>query len=205
MPVAAIIPVHGAVQLGSNAGRMFTLRQYVVWERVLPFAAGALPGALVGGMFLLTLDDNLLKIALGLFVIAVTWVRIPRLASAGSFIFAAGGLVTSFATMFFGATGPLVAILFANAFQDRRNYSASHAAALSFQHGVKLAVLIVAGFALLTWLPLIALMVAAGYAGTLLGTRFLTAMPEAKFRLYFRLLLTLLALELIRRGLGIWA
>ena len=205
MPVAALIPVHGAVQLGSNAGRMFTLRQFVRWDRVLPFAAGAIPGALAGGVFLLALSDNLLKVALGLFVIAVTWVRIPKLASAGPAVFAGGGLATSFATMFFGATGPLVAIFFANAFEDRRNYSASHAAAMCFQHGAKLAVLIAAGFGLLAWLPLIIVLVAFGYLGTLIGTRFLVSLPEERFRMLFRIALTLIALELIRRGLGILA
>jgi uncharacterized membrane protein YfcA len=44
-------------------------------------------------------------------------------------------------------------------------------------------------------------MIAAGFAGTAVGSRLLTRVPEPVFRLVFRLLLTLVALELIRRAI----
>ena len=44
-------------------------------------------------------------------------------------------------------------------------------------------------------------MIASGYLGTIYGTRLLEKLPEETFRRWFRIGLTLLALDLIRRGL----
>ena len=47
----------------------------------------------------------------------------------------------------------------------------------------------------------IAAMIATGYLGTITGARILSVVPERVFRRVFKLLLTLLALDLIRRAL----
>jgi uncharacterized membrane protein YfcA len=57
------------------------------------------------------------------------------------------------------------------------------------------------GFAFRQYLPLILLMVVAGFAGTQVGSRLLTRVPENVFRFAFRILLSLVALGLIRRAL----
>ncbi len=53
IPVAALIPVHGAVQLGSNTGRAWRQRAHVRTDIWLPFVAGSLIGAAVGALFVL--------------------------------------------------------------------------------------------------------------------------------------------------------
>jgi uncharacterized membrane protein YfcA len=204
LPVAALIPVHGVIQLGSNAGRMTVFRSFVRWDCVLPFAAGAFAGAILGAGLVMRADDGLLKLALGLFIIAISWIRFPALANAGSAVFAAGGVSTTFLTMFFGATGPLTAIFFASAFGDRRNYSGSHAAAMTVQHGGKVIAFAVAGFAFADWLPMLAAMILSGYLGTLTGSRLLIKLPEARFRTIFRWLITLLGADIARRGFIAW-
>jgi uncharacterized membrane protein YfcA len=49
LPAAAVIPVHGLIQVGSNSGRAFMLRSHVVWPVVAWFSAGALIGVCIGG------------------------------------------------------------------------------------------------------------------------------------------------------------
>ena len=44
-------------------------------------------------------------------------------------------------------------------------------------------------------------MVASGYLGTVYGTAWLEKLPEETFRRWFRIGITLLALDMIRRGL----
>lgn len=200
LPVAVLVPVHGVVQLGSNAGRAVVQREHVVWGRVAPFVIGAAIGAAAGAPFVVQLDDPVLKIGLGLFILVVTWAKFPGLAKAGAAAMAAGGAFTTFASMFFGASGPLTAVFFAKAFEDRRAYSGSHAAAMTFQHGFKVVAFAFAGFAFAQWLPLMLAMVAAGYAGTVAGARYLNEMPEKNFRFWFSILMTGLALDLVRRG-----
>jgi uncharacterized protein len=200
MPVAALIPVHGAIQLASNSGRLYVQRRFVAWNRAAPFIAGTFAGAALGGALVFRLDEPVLKIALGLFVLVTNWFSFAALASAGTAIFVLGGAVTAFAGMFFGATGPLAAIFFANAFADRRQYSGTHAAVMAFQHGAKIALFALAGFAFAQWLPLIAIMAATGYLGTVFGARILVTLDEERFRQIFRWLITLIALDMIRRG-----
>ena len=45
IPPAALIPVHGAVQMGATASRVFLLWRYVNRPMVLPFVAGTAIGA----------------------------------------------------------------------------------------------------------------------------------------------------------------
>ena len=47
-PPAAVIPVHGLAQLGSNAGRFYLQRASVVWKIAGWFALGSLAGAGLG-------------------------------------------------------------------------------------------------------------------------------------------------------------
>lgn len=201
LPVAALIPVHGAVQLGSNTGRAWHQRQAIRSSMLLPFLAGAIVGAAAGAVVAVELPDAPLKIALGLFVIAVTWARIPgfdRLTASGLVV---GGAVISALTMLLGATGPLISAFFGQIIRDdRKALVATHAAGMTMLHALKIVAFGVLGFAFWQWLPLVIAMIATGYVGTVYGTRLLHALPEQIFRIVFKWGLTLLALDLIRRG-----
>lgn len=203
VPVAALIPVHGAVQLGSNTGRAWRQRAHVRTDIWLPFVAGSLIGAAVGALFVLQLPDSLLKIVLGLFIIAVTWASIPGVDRLGRVGLAIGSAVLALLTMLVGATGALLSAFFAQILAgDRKALVATHAAGMTVQHLLKIVVFGIAGFAFAAWLPLIAAMVLSGYLGTVYGSRLLDSMPEATFRFWFRIGLTVLALDMMRRGIA---
>ena len=72
MPAAALIPVHGVVQLGSNAGRMMMLWRSVFWSALPWFSVGTLIGAALGGMVVVTLPSQWVQIGIGVFVIYTT-------------------------------------------------------------------------------------------------------------------------------------
>ena len=202
VPVAALIPVHGAVQLGSNPGRAWHQRAHVRTDIFGPFLAGSLLGAAAGAAIVVQLPDAALKVALGLFIIAVTWARIPGFDRLGRAGLAIGSAVTALATMFVGATGPLLSAFFAQILpDDRKALVATHAAGMTIQHFLKVVVFGFAGFAFAQWLPLVAAMVAAGYLGTIYGSAWLEKLPEKTFRRWFRIGITLLAADMIRRGL----
>ena len=61
-----------------------------------------------------------------------------------------------------------------------------------------------AGFAFWDWLPLIAVMIAFGFLGTVYGTRLLDRLPEESFRRWFKIGITVLALGLMWEGLESW-
>ncbi len=202
VPVAALIPVHGAVQLGSNTGRTWHQRANVRLDIALPFIAGSLLGAFAGAFIVLQLPDALLKIVLGVFIIAITWAKIPGIGALGKLGMAAASAVLAVVTMLVGATGPLLSSILAQILSnDRKALVATHGAAMTVQHGLKIIVFGLAGFAFWQWLPLIAVMVVSGFLGTVFGTAWLDRIPEATFRKWFRIGITILALDLLRRGL----
>ena len=85
----------------------------------------------------------------------------------------------------------------------RQAYVGTHAACMTAQHGLKIVVFGVLGFAFGPWVPLLAVMIATGFLGTLAGTRLLKHLPEARFRLAFKLFLSLLAGNLILGAMGV--
>lgn len=202
LPVASLIPVHGLVQLGSNFGRTWQQRNNVVWVTLLPFLAGALAGAAIGAAMVIQLPEAPLKLSLGAFILIVTWVKLPDFSAVGRLGIGLAGTAVAFLSMLFGASGPLLAAFFEKAFPDRREMVATSAAAMILVHGLKVAAFALAGFAFSQWLGLIAAMIVSGYFGTMLGTRFLNSIPERHFRLGFKIVLSVLALDLMRRGLA---
>jgi uncharacterized membrane protein YfcA len=201
VPVAALIPVHGAVQLGSNAGRAWYQRVNIRRDVALPFVGGSVIGAIAGAFLVVQLPDAALKIVLGVFIVVITWAKFPWIARLSKAGLSVASAILAVLTMFVGATGPLVSPVLARFLEnDRKGLVATHAAVMVAQHGLKIVVFGLAGFAFGQWLPLIAAMIASGYLGTLSGTALLDRMPEETFRKWFRLLVTLLALDLLRRG-----
>jgi len=202
VPVAAIIPVHGVVQLGSNVGRAAILRSHIAWACLTAFFIGAIPGAWAGSSVVGALPDTVLRAALGGFILLMTWMRLPRLAAIKLPGFALTGAITTFLTMIFGATGPFNAVVLSKTFPERLRFQATTAAVMSLQHLVKTAAFALAGFAFAPWLPMIAAMIVTGLAGTWVGAHILKKTPESRFQLIFKICLTLLALDLIRRGVA---
>ncbi len=202
VPAAALIPVHGAVQFGSNSGRVMVLHRHVDWRRLVPFGVGAVVGAGIGALIAVRLTGATILTGLGLFIIASTWIPLPRLAAIGRLGMLVIGAVTTFLGMFFGATAPINAALLSNSFRERQVLVGSLAAITAAQHGFKIGGFALAGFAFAPWLPLILMMIASGFIGTLAGARVLNRLPEGGFRLVFKIALTALALDMLWRGLG---
>jgi uncharacterized protein len=201
LPVAALIPVHGAVQLGSNTGRAWHQRPFIRHDIFGPFLIGSLIGAVAGAFVVVQLPDALLKFVLGGFILVITWGKIPGFDRLGRIGLALGSAATALLTMMVGATGPLLSSVFAQIIpDDRRALVATHAAGMTIQHALKIVVFGLAGFAFAAWVPLVAMMIASGYLGTVHGSRWLERLPETQFRRWFRIGISLLALDLLRQG-----
>ncbi|HEY6612658.1 MAG TPA: TSUP family transporter, partial [Pseudomonas sp.] len=112
------------------------------------------------------------------------------------------GALTTLISMFVGATGPLVAGFIHRHDMDKLATTATFAACMSAQHLLKMAVFSAVGFAFWDWLPLVALMIVAGVAGSWLGLKLLDRIPAAHFKRAFAWIVTLLALRLLWQASG---
>lgn len=176
------------------------LRQAVAAALLIPFATGSVLGVGLGALLVTELPEGPLLLLLGLFVLWSTWSPRLRPHDLPSPAFALVGTVTSFVTMFLGATGPFVAAFLSPERLGRKGVVATHAACMCVQHALKVGAFTALGFALLPWLPLLGAMIGFGFLGTTVGTRLLDRLPERGFATAFRIVLTLLALGLVREG-----
>jgi uncharacterized membrane protein YfcA len=200
LPPAAIIPVHAVVQVGSNIGRALVLRHWIDRTRLLPFLLGSLVGVTLGGSVAVSLPGDALRLVLGLFILQTVWLPIAAMAAIEGRGLALGGAVASFLTMLVGATGPYVLALLKPLGLERQGLVATHAAAMTAQHGLKIIAFGLLGFAFAPWLPLIAAMVAAGFVGTLVGRHFLGRLSERQFGQLIKVVLSVVALVLVLRA-----
>jgi uncharacterized membrane protein YfcA len=197
MPPAALIPVHTVVMLGSGVTRTMIMWRYVMRGTLLPFLLGSVIGAAAGAKIFIALSPSLLQAILGIFILLVTWM--PRLgrvgAERGRFAFL--GFGTTFLGVFVSATGTLLAPFVASAAPDRHIHAATLGALMTFSHIAKLVAFGFIGFAISSFVPLMAAMIAAGAVGNWLGEVALHHTTERRFRFWLRLVLTLLGARLL--------
>lgn len=197
LPPAALIPVHGLVQLGSNVGRAILMLRHFDRATLVPFVAGTAAGALLGGGLASHLPGEWVKIGIGLFILWSVSFKPPAFFRRAA---ALTGAVSSFLSMFFGATGPFVASYVRALGLTRQGTVSTHATFMTFQHLLKVVAFGLFGFAFGPWLGLIGAMLLAGFAGTWVGEKVLNRLPEKVFRNALTAILVVAALQLVYQG-----
>ncbi len=204
MPAPAVIPVHGMIQLGSNAGRAGLQRRHIDWRTFAWFSVGGVFGVGAGGSVAVTLPDAALRFGLALFILYSIWGPRLRPLSSGHGVVVGMGAAASFLTMFFGATGPFVSAILSRRGYSPRRLVGTHSICMTAQHAFKVVAFAVLGFAYSDWLGLMGLMLTAGFAGTYAGSLVLERLPAKTFALALKSILTLLAVNLLASALGLY-
>lgn len=164
---------------------------------IAAFAPGVLAGAGLGAWLLVDLPAHLWQLSIALFVLYLCWgPGLPK-ASFGPFGVFIASAITSFVSLFVGATGPLVAAFIKQIHTDRFRTVATFGTAMTLQHAPKALVFGVAGFVFSEWLLFILVMIACGFAGTWLGLHLLKSINNRWFHTAFNMVLTLLAFRLL--------
>ena len=197
LPPAALIPVHGIVQLGSNAGRVGIMLKKVVWRPILPFVIGTVIGAGLGAMVVVQLPPWAVQLALGIFIIWAVFAKLPPIQQRYILL---GGVVSSFLTMFFGATGNFIAAMVKTMNLDPVPHVATHSLMMTFQHLAKVLIFGLIGFQFGPYMILIIGMLISGFIGTIIGSRFLTKAGGRYFKPVLNTILSLAAARLIWAG-----
>lgn len=200
MPAAALIPVHGMVQFGSNVGRTALTWRHVDLALLAAFLPGVVLGALAAAWLLVRLPAGVLELCIAAFVLFTCWgPGLPKRALGRGGVLVAGAVTTLLSSLV-GASGPMVAAFIKQSQSGRLAKVATFSACMLLQHLTKAFVFGVAGFVFGDWLPLMLVMVAAGFLGTWLGLRLLHRLSEHRFDTLFKWALTLLALRLVWLG-----
>jgi len=197
LPPAALIPVHGMVQLGSNLGRAAMSWRHIDWPTMMIFAPFSILGAMAASLVLLQLPVTVIQLTIACFILYLCWgPKLPSVALKKRGMAIAASL-TGFLALFIGASGPLVGAFIKARFYERYKVVSTFAATMSVQHIPKAFVFGFAGFAFADWWLLIAVMIVAGLIGTWLGLHTLGKISDRRFDIAFKVILTILALRLL--------
>jgi len=201
-PLVAI-PLHGVVQLVSNASRTIIQRHHVEWSIVARYAVFLLPTGFIGLAVLRSLSPEVARALIGVFVLLATWApgwlllgthpeRIDR-----NRRFLVLGAVIGAVNVTIGATGPLLAPFFLNLGLTRQAIVGTKAACQALGHVVKLLVFGLAGFAYAQYAGPLLLLAAAVVVGTWIGSQILGRVSETAFTRLYKGVLTIVALRLV--------
>ena len=199
VPPAALIPIHGIIQLGSNGGRVVIMAKDVIWRPMIPFVMGALIGATAGGLLAVQLPIWLVQLGLGIFILVIVFAKLPPIQQ--RYIFA-GGIISTFLTMFFGATGNFIAAMVKTMKLDPLPHVATHSIMMTFQHFIKVSVFGMVGFHFAPYWPLVSGMLISGFIGTVIGRQFLVKAGQHYFKPILNTILALAACRLIYAGIA---
>ena len=197
LPPTVLVPIHGVVQLGSNAGRAALLLRHTLWSIIPPFLAGTIVGAAVGAQFVVALPKAALQTVIGLFILFSTWAPKLQSASVSKLKFVIVGLLTTIVTMFVGGTGVLVGAFVGPACPEKRQMVSTHAVVMTIQHAAKVLAFGLLGFAFGPYIALLVGLVLFGFVGSYVGRMVLNRLPEMVFRHALKAILTVLSLRLI--------
>lgn len=173
-PVVAV-PVHGLVQLVSNASRAWFLRDQVRWRAVWRFAWPLVPAGALGLLLLQRIPPAAGRILIGVFVLAATW--LPKSAREGQ--------ASPQAWRLLPLGGALIGTL---------------AGCQIFQHASKVLLFGLGGFDFGAYLLWTLALCAAALGGTAVATRWLKGVSPSTFKLVIRLVISALAVQLVASG-----
>ncbi len=197
LPVTSVIPVHGAIMIGSNAGRASILARHIDWHIIGWFIIGALVGAAIGAQVVTSLPAWAFRLAIASFIIFTQWGPKVKSFGLGPKSYIVAGSISTFLTLFVGASGPFMTTVISKAAHlTRQGLVATTGACMTLQHALKVIVFAAAGFVYAPWLPLIILALISGLCGTYIGTRLLGHLPELTFRRILKYILTAMAVYL---------
>ena len=192
-----LLPVHGAVQIGSNFGRTLLMLKDVQKEPIIPFLIGSCIGSLLGGVLFIQFPSSLIQLLVATFILWTVFGKMPAI-KLQYIVF--GGIFSSFLTMFFGATGPLIAGKVKTMKLNPLSHTATHAALMSMQHAIKVLVFGFMGFSFSDYFHIILWMIISGFIGTYVGKKVLIKFGQKYFKIFLNSILTIISIYLILNG-----
>ena len=208
-----VIALHGIIQLISNTTRTFLFRKHLKKNIINEFIVGALLGIAlsIGLIFYLInhfnvnsadqIDMEILKPLIGLFIIwNITLKKYfkKKVIKTKNDSFIIVGFLSGLASIFIGATGPLIAPFFINKKFSKENIIANKAAFQMITHLSKIPIFIYFfNFNYFNKINMLLPLIIAVFIGTNFGKKILTKIPEDLFMKIIKMTLALIAIKLI--------
>jgi len=201
LPVQAIVPIHSLLLIGSTTTRTYAFREFIDWKIIGSFLVGSLLGALIGAGLYVELPEVLIGSVISILMLVSVWMPkldwAPRIRHPWVIV---GFLHTLFSTLFaFGAVLHSV-VLHTNL--SRHQILGTMAGCLTGMGVFKIAGYVYYGFDYSPYLFIIVAAIVVSIIGTWVGKLLVDKISEDKFRIGFRVLITVIALRLLYSSLA---
>jgi uncharacterized protein len=199
LDLAVIVPIHGLVQLFSNATRTLSLRQHVEARIFLPMALTLPFGTFVATQLIRSVDNKevfYFLIAALIFYALFKPKRLPSL-KIPYWGFAVLGFFVGVLNPLVGATGPFMAPFYLRDDLAKEQIVATKASVQAFGHALKIPAFLYLGFDYGAYWLMTTLMVIGVIFGTRYGVTLLAKVPEKTFRMIFKTALFLAACRIL--------
>jgi len=201
LPLSAAIPMQVALNATSLLARMFTFWAHIRWPIFLMFAPAAALGVIAGARVFVSLDEGVIALCLGGLLLALIWLVPDGIRLKTPDRFRLVGVLHGFFSTILGV-GMFLQPAILRTDLVRLQITATLAACLMALELVKGGGYIIFGFDYAAYWPHILAGAAASIIGNLTGQRLGRFVSEARFRLVFKLLVTLVGLRLVLKGVA---
>ena len=204
LPLQAIVPIHSTLLIGSTLTRVMFFWEHIDWKIVLPFLFGALLGAFIGARIYIELPESVVALAIGGVMLIAIWLPSVSWRPGLRHPWAIVGFIHSLLSTLF-AYGAIMHAVILHTGLNRRQIVGTMGGCLSGMSLFKIVGYASFGFDYSPYYHVIAAAVTVSLIGTAIGKMIVDKLSEQKFRMIFRLLVTVTALRLLYVGASaIW-
>ena len=199
LPLVAAIPMQAALAAPSLLARIVTFWPHIHWRIFAMFAPAATVGVLIGAQVFIALDEGVISVALGVLLLLLVW-GVPKgvsLTLPHPFMYV-GGLHGFFGTLF--GVGLFLQPAMLRTQLNRLQITGTLAACIMALEVVKAGGYAAFGFDFTAYMPHILAGAAASIVGNAAGHRLGAHVSEERFRLVFKLIVTLVGIRLLIKG-----
>lgn len=199
VPTLFIIPLHAAIAFMSNVVRVAVFYRHIKWRIVGFFVLGMLPGALIGIQVFKMLNEQVIRLAMGIFILVVVLLPGGGRGKIGGYrTFIPVGFFAGLLGVFFGSIGPLIARFYLRSDITKEELVGTKAACQAVGHLVKIPLFgLIIGANVFQYGSVLAWLGAMVVAGVLAGRFMLHRISENTFRFLYKALLMIIALRII--------
>ncbi|MGI9493003.1 MAG: sulfite exporter TauE/SafE family protein [Geminicoccaceae bacterium] len=203
LPISVVVPMHACVTFVGNLSRWALLHRFVDYTVVLPFIIGTAIGIVLAAPLVGQIPVYAWQFLLGTFLLGAVWWKPRGLNAEGKHYSWQCGVITSFLSVFVGATKPLLVALFGQRFAEHRNVVATSNACSAFPHIGKIILFSAVGGAFYQYWWLIVTLIFANTMGAVAGKHLTISTTGDWLSLIFKIFVTALSVNLLAMGLGI--
>lgn len=200
LPVAAIVPIHSTLLIGSTSTRTLFFWRDIDWKIAGPFLIGSIFAVAIGARVYVELPESIIATAISIVMLVAIWLPQigwrPKLKHPWAIV----GFIHSLLSTLF-AYGALLHAIILHTDLRRRQIVGTMAASLTGMSILKISGYTLNGFDYKPYLRVIVFSIAAAFVGTWVGKMVIDRISEAVFRTVFRALVTVTALRLLYVGL----